>query len=202
MYNSQLNETKCCQQGLCTSCYLEVRPPRQPTDCIFCNAPAFSARARASNPRPPGWEAVTNNGSSKGSGKGSRGSKSGGGGGGGRGSVDWRHNNGILLSSGGSGKSSPKPIGGRSVNADAGMLTPSNQQQPSVLSPASSASRSAEQQQRSKTDAHTPPLSSSHERRELEATMRRQRVATRRYTWQHSRGTRKWSSCWCANCMN
>ena len=64
------------------------------------------------------------------------------------------------------------------MNADAGMLTPSNQQQPSVLSPASSASRSAEQQQRSKTDAHTPPLSSSHERRELEATMRRQRVGS------------------------
>ena len=147
-YHAQLNETLCCQQVLCSGCYFAVRPQKIPTDCIFCNVPKFSAKARAANPPPPGWGGT---GGGSGGGVATSASRLGGK------SSGWE-------------RSSPKPIGDSRSIGQAPHSPTGASKSLDVLSPASSSAAAAS------ASTHTPPLSSSHERRQLEESMQRQRI--------------------------
>jgi hypothetical protein len=45
LYFPTINASKCCNQAICTSCYLQVRPQEGQTECPFCSVEDFSAEA-------------------------------------------------------------------------------------------------------------------------------------------------------------
>jgi hypothetical protein len=40
-YRGGLNRTNCCDKGICTECFLQLKPPSSQIDCPFCNHPDF-----------------------------------------------------------------------------------------------------------------------------------------------------------------
>ena len=45
LYFPTMNSSKCCNQSICTSCYLQVRPQEGKTECPFCSVEDFAAEA-------------------------------------------------------------------------------------------------------------------------------------------------------------
>ena len=45
LYFPTMNSSKCCNQTICTSCYLQVRPQNGSSECPFCSVEDFAAEA-------------------------------------------------------------------------------------------------------------------------------------------------------------
>ncbi|XP_078176956.1 E3 ubiquitin-protein ligase GW2-like isoform X2 [Carex rostrata] len=48
LYYPSLNRSKCCTKGICTECFLQMKPPNstRPTQCPFCKTPNYAVEYR------------------------------------------------------------------------------------------------------------------------------------------------------------
>ncbi|KAJ3692149.1 hypothetical protein LUZ60_012499 [Juncus effusus] len=48
LYYPSLNRSKCCMKGICTECFLQMKPPNstRPTQCPFCKTPNYAVEYR------------------------------------------------------------------------------------------------------------------------------------------------------------
>lgn len=53
MFYSRVNRSTCCNQAVCTECFLQIRPPRKLVDCPFCNTSGFQAKYKGDTSLPP-----------------------------------------------------------------------------------------------------------------------------------------------------